>query len=250
MKPLAIILDQTHVRERSWRVALPDGSKKWKFAKMCVRTADWVSHELGSHLSRTHFVMEVAALATYRSLAKDHPIYQLLAPHFYKTLSLNAAARTILVPEIIATRLTPFSSEQCWALCSEYFGSFDFSNYPLRDLAARGVGALPPEVYPYACTARAVWHALRAYVYPVIQGATSAVGGPLVSADICVSNWASTLHRNMPGFPSPDRLQNVDELVDAVTMIIFVSSHSHAAANYFQSKYQGYTPAGEGRRLL
>ena len=82
--PSAIVLDVAVAGTPRAIARDAANSPKWRFAKMCVRVADWGVHELGSHLTLTHLVSEVIALATYRSLPKAHPVYQLLAPHFHK----------------------------------------------------------------------------------------------------------------------------------------------------------------------
>jgi hypothetical protein len=40
-------------------------------------------------------------VAANRSFHETHIVYQLLSPHWFKTLSLNAAARSALVPNVI-----------------------------------------------------------------------------------------------------------------------------------------------------
>lgn len=82
LRPIAIVCDRASLGAPA-AVAVAD-SPQWRFAKMCVRAADFSVHELGAHLTLTHFVSEVVALATYRTLPKAHPVYQLLAPHFHK----------------------------------------------------------------------------------------------------------------------------------------------------------------------
>ena len=82
LRPVAILCDKTQPGVPV-AVAAAD-SPQWRFAKQCVRVADFTLHELGSHLTLCHFLSETVALATYRCLPKAHPVYQLLAPHFYK----------------------------------------------------------------------------------------------------------------------------------------------------------------------
>jgi hypothetical protein len=73
----------------------------WRYAKTCAQVSDWILHELLVHLGRTHLIEEATIVATHRTIPESHIIYQLLSPHWLKTLSLNAAARETLVPKII-----------------------------------------------------------------------------------------------------------------------------------------------------
>jgi len=112
LHPLAICIDYRGSLEKSVtifnkRMSPQDstsGEKEdwpWRYAKTCAQATDWMRHELAVHLTLSHFVEEAIIVAANRSLPMDHPVYRLLYPHWYKTLSLNAAARSTLVPQII-----------------------------------------------------------------------------------------------------------------------------------------------------
>ncbi|KAI5780996.1 lipoxygenase [Peziza echinospora] len=74
----------------------------WRYTKSCVQVADWHEHLLGVHLSLTHLVEEAVIVAANRSFDNlRHPVFQILQPHWLKTLSVNDAAREILVPAVI-----------------------------------------------------------------------------------------------------------------------------------------------------
>eukprot|EP00656_Telonema_subtile_P001108 TRINITY_DN10523_c0_g1_i2.p1 TRINITY_DN10523_c0_g1~~TRINITY_DN10523_c0_g1_i2.p1 ORF type:complete len:489 (+),score=90.85 TRINITY_DN10523_c0_g1_i2:80-1546(+) len=165
----AMLYDHDKAREGHWELA-----KTWEFAKMCVRVADWIMHELGAHLTLTHFVTEVSILAARRNLPKEHPVFQLLRPHFHETLPLNALARKDLVPNIIAHKLTPFTDAQCESVCKAIFFQWRFEDhYADRDLAIRQVNGLPADLYPYGETARQVWNILKKYVTSVLTSLES-----------------------------------------------------------------------------
>lgn len=112
LHPVAICIDYRGSLEKSVtifnkRMSPQDstsGEKEdwpWRYAKTCAQVTDWMRHELAVHLTLSHFVEEAIIVAANRSLPMDHPVYRLLYPHWYKTLSLNAAARSTLVPQII-----------------------------------------------------------------------------------------------------------------------------------------------------
>src|SRR5690606_34911123 len=65
----------------------------WLLARCHAQAADGHYHEAIHHLLETHMVSEVFALRTARQLHPDHPLHQLLAPHFEGTLAINYLAR-------------------------------------------------------------------------------------------------------------------------------------------------------------
>jgi arachidonate 15-lipoxygenase len=65
----------------------PSGSSSpaWDKAKTAVQIADGNHHEAVSRLGQTHLVVEAFITATQNQLS-DHPVAQLLRPHFEGTL--------------------------------------------------------------------------------------------------------------------------------------------------------------------
>ena len=248
---VAILLDQENRYGDDVVVTPKENDPKWEFAKMCVRAADWNVHELGSHLTLCHLVSEVACLVTYRNLPKQHPIYQLLAPHFLKTLPLNVNAREVLVPRIIASRLTAFSKSQCNSFVTDTFSAWNFKEkYIPRDLENRGVKDMPLEAYPFATTATLVWDNVRSYVQKVINQLTAVdASRPLIGRDVLLAAWCTDMASRMKGFPeiNEDVPNSEEVLIDALTMIIYTVSHQHSAVNYFQKRYLSYLPASPSK---
>eukprot|EP00041_Stephanoeca_diplocostata_P006435 m.84881 g.84881 ORF g.84881 m.84881 type:complete len:716 (-) comp16359_c0_seq1:57-2204(-) len=239
--PEAILYDQAGQYANAVRQA--DNSPQWEFGKMCARVADWNCHELGSHLTLCHLVSEVAMVAMYRTLPKTHPIFQLLLPHFYMTLPLNANARSQLVPEIIAEKLTAFTSEQCFQFIAAVYTGWDFeAHYVPTDLQTRGVADLPEKIYPFGKTAALVWDSVHTYVNNVVQHLETIDQSKPVLGDPCLQNFLQTLREGeakLPGFPN---VTTNEALVDALTMIIYTASHQHSAVNYFQEQFLSYCP--------
>eukprot|EP01094_Clydonella_sp_ATCC50884_P008750 TRINITY_DN1829_c0_g1_i2.p1 TRINITY_DN1829_c0_g1~~TRINITY_DN1829_c0_g1_i2.p1 ORF type:complete len:411 (+),score=97.78 TRINITY_DN1829_c0_g1_i2:1191-2423(+) len=232
--PAAILLD----RAGEYPQAAPPGdSPQWRFAKMCARASEWNVHEIGSHLTLTHLVVEAVCLFTYRSLPQEHPIYQLLKPHFYKTLPLNGAARRTLVPDIIAKYLTAFNTAQCFAIVAAFYEEWNFSeHYVPRNLEARGVDKLPTQAYPFGTTSLLVWNHLQAYVKDVIGKIYRSRDD--LQRDTLLQTWLADM-AEIRGFPD---ISTVDELVEALTMIVYTASHQHSAVNYFQAQFLSYAP--------
>lgn len=153
LHPLAIVVDYRGSMEKSVTIfnlrPLPGGAAvdeaadwPWRYAKTCVQSADWIRHELTVHLVNTHLVEESIIVATNRSFEPTDVIYQLLAPHWYKTLPLNAAARQTLVPYVIKD-LIGLKEEQVFNFVRHAYENFDFvGGYIPNDLRNRG---FPPE---------------------------------------------------------------------------------------------------------
>lgn len=78
------------------------------------------------HLVNTHLVEEAVIVASHRQLDPDHPVMRLLFPHWQKTLALNAAARTTLVPEVIV-KLIGIPRENALAFIRHEYKNFDFN---------------------------------------------------------------------------------------------------------------------------
>jgi len=249
LAPVAILLDQSVPKEQHL-VVVNDGteSPQWRYAKLAVRVADWNVHELGSHLTLTHYVSEISAVLTHHCLPEAHPVFQLLMPHSFRTLPINSNARAVLNPTIVANRLTAFSLPQIDSFTATCLKQWSFQgHYPLHDLKARGVEDLPPSIYVYATTATETWKLTRAYVDQVLAAVVQLEGGndkALLEKDVYLQDWIKQMQTHMPGFPA--KIDSIDELADALTMIIFTASHQHAAVNYFQKKYMFFVPSSPG----
>jgi hypothetical protein len=89
-------------------------------------------------LTFTHLVIEVIAISTHRNFAQEHPIWQLLTPHYINTMSLNYFARSTLVPDVIA-EISPLSLTGALNLATSLFDDWKFEEAGAEDdLKARG----------------------------------------------------------------------------------------------------------------
>ncbi|EXJ82475.1 hypothetical protein A1O3_06288 [Capronia epimyces CBS 606.96] len=229
----------------------------WRYAKTCVQTADWARHEVAVHLVDTHMVEEAIIVATNRTIPDDHLVYELLSPHWFRTLALNAAARLTLVPAVIA-RLAGFgpditpdpSKNRVYRLVDWSHRHFNFQDkYIPNDLKKRGFdidvdgdGAANPRYrnYPYARDMALLWRVLRKFVATML--ALQYHSDRDVTDDACIAAWCKEVqtHGQIPSFPT---ITTVDQLVDAVTMCIHTASPQHTAVNYLQKYYYGFVPA-------
>ncbi|KAK3326154.1 lipoxygenase [Apodospora peruviana] len=258
LHPVAICVDHKGSMEKSVtifnkRMTPADstsGEKEdwpWRYAKTCAQVTDWMRHELTVHLTLSHLVEEAIIVATNRTIPMDHTVHRLLYPHWYKTLSLNAAARATLVPQVIID-LVGVSPEQAYSFIRDAFDTYDFvGSYVPNDLRRRGFPDTEEGLkqtryknYPYAKNTLALWNTLHTYVKSMLSVAFPTDAS--VAADEHIKDWAHEIKTAafMPSFPE---ITTLDGLVDAVTMCIYIASPFHSAVNYLQNFYQAFVVA-------
>ena len=264
LHPLAITLDYRGTLDKSITIfnrrMNPDDKGDtdekddwpWRYAKTCAQTADWARHEIAVHLVDTHMVEEAIIVATNRTIPEEHLLYQILSPHWFRTLALNAAARELLVKAVIA-RLAGFGpsiepeTSRTYGLVKWSFKNFNFQDkYIPNDLKKRGfdLGATGQgdkyRNYPYAKCMSLVWGIIREFVKSVLV--TKYKSDKSVQEDECISNWCKEIQTKgqITTFPS---ITTVDQLIDAVTMCIHTASPQHTAVNYLQDYYYSFVPS-------
>ncbi|KAH6655409.1 lipoxygenase [Truncatella angustata] len=260
LHPVAICIDYKKTMEKSVtifnkRVSPSDSSKTeatdwpWRYAKTCAQVADWVRHELTVHLTNSHFIEETVIVATNRTIPMEHIIYKTLHPHWYKTLSLNAAARDALVPHTIRD-IVGFSPEQASSFIRHGYENYDFvGNYVPNQLTSRGfpdteAALRDPKYknYPYAKNMTLMWTAIRQYVSSILQTYyDKARADEMVAEDPYIADWCKEIQTAgwLKTFPT---IETFDQLVDAVTMCIHVAAPFHSTVNYLQNFYQAFVP--------
>ncbi|KAI9658410.1 MAG: hypothetical protein M1821_002543 [Bathelium mastoideum] len=216
----------------------------WRYAKTCAQVSDWLRHEVAIHLVHAHFVEEVTIVATSRCLPDTHPVYQLLKPHWFRTLPLNAAARHTLVPSIIMD-LIGLSNQQAYDYIWYEFRNFDFTGkYIPNDLRARG---FPPEHleeekfknYAYAKNMNVMWAVIHQYVTSMLT--LYYPDDAAVQGDPNIAAWCQEVRSPNAGqLPSFPVITTSAQLIDAVTMCNHIASPQHTAVNYLQNYYQAF----------
>lgn len=218
--------------------AVRDGSERWQVAKAMVATADFNHHEMGVHLSLTHFVQEGIAVALRRSLPPLHPVATLLLPHFKYLLFNNFAGRELLVQPkgFVSTILAGDLQRGSLELVRRFYEQFSFDDL---DLPARMVGRgvmsrTGLTVYPYRDDALLLWPAIDTWVRSYLAAYYASDGD--VRADAELQAWAREMTAadgaRMKGFP--EAFDTLDRLATAVTRIVFLAGPHHAAVNYAQ----------------
>ncbi|VUC24540.1 unnamed protein product [Clonostachys rosea] len=229
----------------------------WRYAKTCAQVSDWFRHEVGVHLTRAHMIEEALIVATHRQIPEEHIVFKILQPHWYKTLSLNAAARETLVPQLIKD-LVGFSPDQTSRYVCYEFENFNFvENYVPEDLKRRGFPDSSEGLsddkyknYAYAKNMVSMWSSIRGYVEKMLktqynESVPQFMGKTLdemVVGDNYIQEWCYEVQNKgwIKTFPT---IQTFDQLCDAVTMCIHIAAPFHTAVNYLQNFYQSFVLA-------
>ncbi len=226
-------------------VFTPADGVKWSMAKTSAHVADGCLHQAVSHLARTHLVLEAVLLASRRNLADHHPIARLLEPHFEGTLYINDAADTklmgpgggvdaVLAAPIALSRKVAEGGVRAWSFTGSMLKA---------DLASRGVDdtdALPD--YPYRDDAYLVQGAIHEWVESFVR--TYYKDGTAVREDVELQAMFTELGAQSGGrLADVPVLENVSDVVNALTHIIFTASAQHAVVNFAQEQEMSYAPA-------
>jgi hypothetical protein len=260
LHPIAICIDYLGSMDKSVTIfnkrmtpsdsiASEKGDWPWRYAKTCAQVSDWLVHELAVHLTHAHLIEEAVIVATNRTIPMEHIIYRILSPHWYKTLSLNAAARAALVPQVIAD-IIGFSPDQAYSFLRHAFDNFDFEgSYVPNDLERRGFAATEQGLkdaryknYPYAKNMLSLWDSLRTYVKSMLELYYDKSDPGAVARDDYVKQWVQEVRTGGHIKTFPD-ITTLDELADAVTMCIHIAAPFHTAVNYLQNFYQSFVAA-------
>ena len=227
----------------------------WLMAKTVVQTADGNYHEAISHLGQTHLVVEPFVVATLNNLSADHPVGQLLTPHFEGTLLINNLAQSSLIAAggtVDTVMQGTIDQDRVLAALGTQAILRDFNNNgPIESLTQRGVDdseALP--YYPYRDSAKAVFAAIESWVkgyvgvyYP--NENDPAADAPLQAwvAELVAHDGGRLLNLGDQPCAEPAAIHTASYLAALLAKVIFIGSAQHAAVNFPQKSVMSYTPA-------
>jgi arachidonate 15-lipoxygenase len=220
----------------------------WQVAKAIVQIADANYHELISHLGLTHLLIEPFAIATQRQLASAHPLGILLRAHFEGTLLINDLAQKFLTgtgAPVDALLAGTYQASQ--ELSAQAIQKFVFNDSMLPEtFTHRGVqdtGALPE--YPYRDDSLLIWEAIHQWVSDYLE--IYYASNTDVQQDNELQEWLRELISptggRIQGIGQGGKINTLEYLVDATTLIIFTASAQHAAVNFPQASIMSYAPA-------
>jgi linoleate 9S-lipoxygenase len=227
----------------------------WQLAKAYVAVNDSGVHQLISHWLNTHAIIEPFVIATNRQLSVLHPIYKLLQPHFRDTMNINAIARQILINGGGILEKTVFPGQYSMEMSSVVYKNWVLTDQALpADLIKRGMAIEDPdspqglrlliEDYPYAVDGLKIWSAIEKWVKDYVDFYYKS--DQIVQNDPELQSWWKEIievgHGDKKTQPWWPKMQTEKELVDSITIIIWVASALHAAVNFGQYPYAGYLP--------
>ncbi|XP_066528979.1 polyunsaturated fatty acid lipoxygenase ALOX15B-like [Hoplias malabaricus] len=226
-------------------IFLPTDSKDdWLLAKVYVRAADFLLHQLIAHLLRTHLLAEIFTLSTLRNLPSVHPVYKLLIPHTHYTLHINTLARErLMATNGVLNQYSPVSMEGIEMLLRKALLSLHYTTLCLpEDIEARGLKDIPN--FYYRDDGLAIWDILHKYVGGVVKFYYSS--DIEVTVDTELQNWITEIfiHGFLGNEDSkiPKAFTSVNELVKFITMAIFTVTAQHSAVNSGQFDFGGWLP--------
>ncbi|XVF41916.1 hypothetical protein PTKIN_Ptkin01aG0319300 [Pterospermum kingtungense] len=228
----------------------------WQFAKAFVAVNDSGHHQLISHWLNTHAVIEPFIIATNRQLSVVHPIYKLLHPHFRYTMAINALARERLISADGIIEQAFYPGKYSMEMSSAIYKNWNFLDQSLpNDLKKRGIAVgdinsvddidrLLIKDYPYAVDGLKIWFAIKDWVrdYCKFYYKTD----KMVQEDPELQAWWKELvevgHGDLKDKPWWPKMKTREELIESCTIIIWIASALHAAVNFGQYAYGGYSP--------
>lgn len=248
LRPLAIQLDVNRNTSADNPVITPDDNQQWRLARTCVQAADGAVHELWTHATQIHYVMESVILATYRQMGPTHPLLVLLDPHLQYTLNVNVhplyePGKDGKVPGY--GKMFPGDNRTLVSFMAEGMRNFRFRETALpNDLRRRNVED-PRLDYPFRDDGLPIWDAIQEfalnYVKIYYRNDEDVVG------DYELQDWAREIagprNEGYCGIGDfPQSFTTIEELAAVIGQIIFTATARHSAIHYPQYQYGEYVP--------
>jgi arachidonate 15-lipoxygenase len=228
----------------------------WLTARTFVQEADGNHHEIIDHLARTHLVMETFWVSAGRTLAPQHPLHELLAPHFTGTIAINdEARRSMLAPGGPIDVTMAVGSEGAFWLIAQEYANWSFGDWnPRVEMERRAV--LDPQRLPgfhYRDDALRLFDVIGNYVRDLLG--LFYVGDADVQDDSELQAWIAELVDDgggrVRGLPLVDgQLRTFADLCDVVQLLMYLVSCEHAAVNNGQYDQFGFIPNTPGALFL
>ncbi|WP_416397227.1 lipoxygenase family protein [Allohahella sp. A8] len=266
MQPIAIQLQQQHDAE-SAPIFTPNDCAdandakglKWQLAKTLVNVACAMQHENVAHLGACHLTLDPMIVAAHRQLSDQHPLLQLLIPHFRFTLNINDnAMHSLVIPGGVVANTVGLKVESSLAMVSEARQAWRWDEQsPDRLFDARGVdaGSLPD--FAFRDDTLLLWDAIKRYVTAylgIYYADDTAVAGDSELQGF-ISELVSPRFADFKGLnglkptgnpQQPFMIDSLDYLIQIVSHIIYIAGPLHASVNYAQYPLMSFSPSVSG----
>lgn len=245
LMPLAIQLKPRSEREKNPVFTPLSPEYDWLIARAHVQSADTHTHEGTYHLLETHLVSGAVALCMYRQMHPDHPLRQILEPHYRENLAINKLALGGLLAKggTIDTCMAARVGGTLDAARAFYTG-WSFKARSLKaELEGRGLHeAKTLPFYYYRDDALEVHEAIENYVHGILGLWYRSDEDVARDAELqaWVAEVASPEGGDIPGFPGS--IETRAELDALVTELIFRAGPQHAAVNNGQFDAYAWVP--------
>jgi arachidonate 15-lipoxygenase len=264
LQPIAIQLAQAHDAETAPLFTPNDSAQagdtnglKWTIAKYFVNVVCAIQHESVAHLGACHMTIEPMVVATNRQLAKQHPLFKLLAPHFRFTININdSALHSLIIPGgVVASTVCP-SIESTLAMVASAHEAWRWdSNLPDQLFAERAVDKMP--VFAFRDDTLLLWQAIQQFVGGYLRLYYASDAEVLADSELqaWVNELTSPLYCDFKGLKGlrptehakqPWQLDSLDYMIKIVSHIIYIAGPQHAAVNYAQYPLMTYMPSVGG----
>ncbi|MEM7580479.1 MAG: lipoxygenase family protein [Cyanobacteria bacterium P01_A01_bin.80] len=223
---------------------------RWMLAKLHMKSADNQVMQFIWHLGFGHIAVEPFAVAFHNSFPTgvDHPIRDLLAPHFKDTIGINYVARHTLVSNVMPFTDSTFSTgtAQGLEIMLNAWLKWDFekSSFP-EQLAERGFDRKQSdgiENYYYREDGFKLWDVFGEYTTDFVNAAY--VNDEDVANDPMIQGWIAEMRDpNKADIASfPESISSKQQLAWVLQNIIWKTSAGHAILNFAQFDYGSYVP--------
>lgn len=245
LAPLAIRLHPADHGGPNVPITPHTGASSWALAKAHFQAADGGYHEAVSHLLDTHLVIELIATCAHRHLHPDHPISQLLTPHFRDNLAIDALARTSLLnKDGPIDKAIGVGARGALNLVGAVWANWDMRAMAIdADLERRGLAdaSLLPACW-YREDGLSIMRATRQFTTRLTH--VWYADDAAVVGDWELQGWATDLaatHQGgLTGFPT--RFETRAQVAWTLAEILFRASAQHAAVNNGQYDRYGWPP--------
>ncbi len=223
---------------------------RWMLAKLHMKNADNQVMQFIWHLGFGHIAVEPFAVAFHNSFGPgvNHPIRDLLEPHFKDTIGINYVARHTLVSNVIPFTDRTFSTgtAQGLEIMLNAWLKWDFekSSFP-QQLSERGFDREQSDGiqnYYYREDGFKLWDVFGEYTTDFVNAAYT--NDDDVANDAMVKGWITEMRDpNKADISSfPESISSKKQLASVLQNIIWKTSAGHAILNFAQFDYGAYVP--------